>query len=213
MPASVSRVPMPESNRVSVSSTLRTNAIWKDLVKYDPYAPATNGKDIGCSGTRVEALQAKARELFALARMTGSIAARIPGACRKCNEVGHFAYQCKNMIRIADSPKESTGRAWEKVVNEEDEKKLCEELGIAQVEDGADDSTSTSAGDSPSPSKSGRRTSQSSPGHMFWYDPRALPPSRRTRSKEKKRGRPDDCDCKAQRKRHKQHHKRRHHRH
>ena len=37
MPATAGRVKMPHNNRVSTSSTLGTNAVWKDVIKYDPY--------------------------------------------------------------------------------------------------------------------------------------------------------------------------------
>lgn len=34
----VGRVRMPHNNRMSGSSALNTSAIWKDVIKYDPYA-------------------------------------------------------------------------------------------------------------------------------------------------------------------------------
>jgi hypothetical protein len=37
MPATAGRVKMPHNNRVHTSSTLGTNSVWKDVIKYDPY--------------------------------------------------------------------------------------------------------------------------------------------------------------------------------
>ena len=80
MPATAGWVRMPQSNRVAVSASLRTHAIWTDSVGYDPYAPekTANAED--------DALKDKAKELLTLARLTGTLSTHTPGACTKCNQ-------------------------------------------------------------------------------------------------------------------------------
>jgi hypothetical protein len=36
MPSTAGRVRMPANNKVVVSSSLNTSAVWRDVVKYDP---------------------------------------------------------------------------------------------------------------------------------------------------------------------------------
>jgi hypothetical protein len=48
MPATAGRVKMPANNRVSTSSTLNTHAVWKDVIKYDPYAAEGGGEAVRC---------------------------------------------------------------------------------------------------------------------------------------------------------------------
>ena len=39
MPATAGRARMPHNNRVDSSSALKMTGIWKNTIKYDPYAP------------------------------------------------------------------------------------------------------------------------------------------------------------------------------
>ncbi|XP_055388912.1 uncharacterized protein LOC129617954 [Condylostylus longicornis] len=50
-----------------------------------------------------EQIEEKARGLFALARLTGSSSSTTPGACRKCGQVGHLPFQCRNYLSLNDS--------------------------------------------------------------------------------------------------------------
>ena len=38
MPATAGRVRMPHNNRTHTSASLKTSGIWKNVIKYDPYA-------------------------------------------------------------------------------------------------------------------------------------------------------------------------------
>ncbi|KEP64943.1 UNVERIFIED_CONTAM: zinc knuckle domain-containing protein [Hammondia hammondi] len=138
MPATVTNVRMPDSNRVPVSSSLRTHAIWKDTVGHDPYAP-TGSESTAAADT---ALRDKAQELLVLARLTGSVASRTPGACPKCKQVGHLAYQCRNMLTGSTDAPDDAQLAFRRVQEkdeEEDDKKAREALGIATDSEESDD--------------------------------------------------------------------------
>ncbi|OEH76963.1 zinc knuckle domain-containing protein [Cyclospora cayetanensis] len=80
MPATAGWVKMPQSNRVAVSASLRTHAIWTDSVGYDPYAPEK------AAVPEDDSLKDKAKELLTLARLTGTLSTHTPGACTKCNQ-------------------------------------------------------------------------------------------------------------------------------
>ncbi|KYF49782.1 putative nucleic acid binding protein [Toxoplasma gondii ARI] len=209
MPASAGRVPMPEGNRVSVSSSLRTHAIWRDSVKYDPYAPASERGESKSKLIHLDELQLKARELFMLARLSGSIAPRVPGACRICHEVGHLPHQCRNMITISDRSEEAvaTQEAAVKVLVENDEKKLCESLGIA-YEAASDDGAHATGSLSETPSREGHSGPSSS--SLFWYNPLAYCDSHRSpdsKKGQKKRRRDDRHVKRKDLKKRKHHHK------
>ena len=82
MPATAGWVRMPQSNRVAVSASLRTHAIWTESVGYDPYAPEKQQE----AAAAEDALKDKAKELLTLARLTGTLSTHTPGACTKCNQ-------------------------------------------------------------------------------------------------------------------------------
>ncbi|CBZ52141.1 putative zinc knuckle domain-containing protein [Neospora caninum Liverpool] len=130
MPATVTNVRMPDSNRVPVSLTLRTHAIWRDTVGHDPYAPQGSENTAAADAS----LRDKAQELLVLARLTGSVASRTPGACAKCKQVGHLAYQCRNMLTGSTDAPDDAQLAFRRVQErdeEEDDKRAREALGIA----------------------------------------------------------------------------------
>ncbi|KAF8820312.1 putative nucleic acid binding protein [Cardiosporidium cionae] len=123
MPATAGRVRMPADNRLSVSASLKTSEIWQKSVGYDPYAPAE--QSLG----GVESLEnsEKAKGLFALARLTGASSSVTPGTCKKCGEVGHLSFQCRNTIQLR---KETTIRKptlSEVSAEDEDEEKVGNE--------------------------------------------------------------------------------------
>ncbi|PFH32922.1 zinc knuckle domain-containing protein [Besnoitia besnoiti] len=139
MPATVPHTRMPDSNRVPVSSTLRTHAIWRDTVGHDPYAPQA-GQEAAVDAS----LRDKAQELLVLARLTGSVASRTPGACPKCRQVGHLAYQCRNMLTGATDARDAAEEAFRRVQahdEEEDDKRARQALGIATDSEDSDDDT------------------------------------------------------------------------
>eukprot|EP01066_Platyproteum_vivax_P001728 Platyproteum_vivax@DN12187_c0_g1_i1.p1 len=100
MPATAGRVKMPMNNRLSTTASLGTHSIWQESVGYDPYAGNAEGKTAKDDGE----INAKAKGLFALARLTGSSTSYTPGACKLCGQVGHLKYQCRNMIKLDSAP-------------------------------------------------------------------------------------------------------------
>jgi hypothetical protein len=58
MPATAGRVKMPANNRQSTSGALKTNAIWQQVVGYDPYKGASEGSAAASESKKVSAEQA-----------------------------------------------------------------------------------------------------------------------------------------------------------
>lgn len=117
MPATAGRVRMPANNRVHSSAALQTHGIWQSAIGYDPYAPnkdeskdssqpkATNSEPEG------ENAYASFQGLLALARITGSNADEVRGACKKCGRVGHLTYQCRNFLSVKDDIRDKDSEA------------------------------------------------------------------------------------------------------
>uniref|UniRef100_A0A7S1FD03 CCHC-type domain-containing protein n=1 Tax=Noctiluca scintillans TaxID=2966 RepID=A0A7S1FD03_NOCSC len=104
MPATAGRVSMPNSNRLSVSDSLKTHEIWQSSVKYDPYA----GTDEDTGNTAIPELgeiNSSAKGLFRLAQLTGNSSTLAPGACKKCGQVGHLWFQCRNYMNVSKEEK------------------------------------------------------------------------------------------------------------
>lgn len=108
MPATAGRVRMPANNRVHSSAALQTHGIWQSAIGYDPYAPnkddSKNPSQPKSSNDEPEGENAYAsfQGLLALARITGSNADEVRGACKKCGRVGHLTYQCRNFLSVKD---------------------------------------------------------------------------------------------------------------
>ncbi|KAL3676276.1 hypothetical protein R1sor_026224 [Riccia sorocarpa] len=110
MPATAGRVRMPANNRVHNSAALQTHGIWQSAIGYDPYAPdqrhqadergGAPTKAVGGVGITEEQQNAydSFQGLLALARLTGSSADEVRGACKKCGRVGHLTFQCRNFL-------------------------------------------------------------------------------------------------------------------
>ncbi|KAL8271479.1 hypothetical protein Esti_004514 [Eimeria stiedai] len=127
MPATAGWVKMPQSNRVAVSASLRTHAIWTDSVGYDPYAPEKQEQS-----AEADALKDKAKELLTLARLTGTLSTHTPGACSKCGQVGHLSFQCRNDVTLAVSKEQTVAftSVLKQKEEEEDDERLRRALGI-----------------------------------------------------------------------------------
>mmetsp|Transcript_95165 Transcript_95165/g.297599 ORF Transcript_95165/g.297599 Transcript_95165/m.297599 type:complete len:476 (+) Transcript_95165:73-1500(+) len=112
MPATAGRVPMPNDNRLSVSDSLKTHDVWQKSVGYDPYA----GLDEGGAAALPEVgeINSSAKGLFRLAQLTGNSSTLAPGACKKCGQVGHLFFQCRNTMSMS-------GKMQAQVEEEEDE--------------------------------------------------------------------------------------------
>ncbi|CAD2094797.1 conserved Plasmodium protein, unknown function [Plasmodium vinckei brucechwatti] len=137
MPSKVGRVRMPANNRLPVSASLKTSEIWKKSVGYDPYASVEelNSK----KETKNEEINEKAQHLFNIARVTGNISTTIPGACTRCNHVGHLSYQCRNFINLDEYDIRNDMKE-----NEENELKERKNLGLISSTDSDSNSDSES---------------------------------------------------------------------
>ncbi|CAN1150481.1 CAX-interacting protein 4 [Linum perenne] len=112
MPATAGRVRMPANNRVHSSAALQTHGIWQSAIGYDPYAP---NKEDSKASVQPKASAAEPdgenaytsfQDLMALARITGSNADEVRGACKRCGRVGHLTYQCRNFLSAKETSKE-----------------------------------------------------------------------------------------------------------
>eukprot|EP00920_Eleutheroschizon_duboscqi_P017760 GHVT01042542.1.p1 GENE.GHVT01042542.1~~GHVT01042542.1.p1 ORF type:complete len:227 (-),score=72.45 GHVT01042542.1:1000-1680(-) len=134
MPATVGRMRMPADNRVSTSVSLKTSEIWQKSVGYDPYAPT----EVPADRNAEEAVE-KARGLFQLARLTGNTSSITPGACQKCNQLGHLSFQCRNMLAVSETAAGSLGKSQrhedDSEVDEEEERKERQRLGLLDSDD------------------------------------------------------------------------------
>eukprot|EP01029_Cantina_marsupialis_P028846 TRINITY_DN778077_c0_g1_i1.p1 TRINITY_DN778077_c0_g1~~TRINITY_DN778077_c0_g1_i1.p1 ORF type:complete len:270 (+),score=76.52 TRINITY_DN778077_c0_g1_i1:90-899(+) len=90
MPATVGRVRMPHDNRMHTASTLKTHAVWQQVVGYDPYAEANGEKEEEKNGE-------DSNEFFKMAREKGH-ATSGRGSCTRCGMPGHLTYQCRNAV-------------------------------------------------------------------------------------------------------------------
>ena len=112
MPATAGRVRMPANNWVHSSAALQTHGIWQSAIGYDPYAPnkddAKNSSMPSTSNAEPDAENAYAsfQGLLALARITGSNANEVRGACKKCGRVGHLTFECRNFLSVKDESKD-----------------------------------------------------------------------------------------------------------
>lgn len=98
---------MPANNRVHSSAALQTHGIWQSAIGYDPYAPNKDDKDKSSQKSSLpepegENAYASFQGLLALARITGSNADEVRGACKKCGRVGHLTFQCRNFLSAKD---------------------------------------------------------------------------------------------------------------
>jgi len=99
MPATAPRIKMPANNRMHSSAALRTTDMWSNVIG-DDFGKANDsagggGKGGDGGGNAYEMSQ----NLMALARLSGaSKGAANRGACKRCGEIGHLAFQCFNHV-------------------------------------------------------------------------------------------------------------------
>merc|ERR1712203_1132703 len=84
-------------NRLSTSGSLETHDVWKKSVGHDPYAGANEGGP-GMSIPEVGEINQSAKGLFRLAQLTGNSSTLAPGACKRCGQVGHLYFNCRNYL-------------------------------------------------------------------------------------------------------------------
>merc|ERR1712003_22711 len=102
-------------NRLSTSGSLQTHDVWTKSVGHDPYKGAGDA-DSGAMLQELGEINASARGLFRLAQLTGNSSTLAPGACKKCGQVGHLYFQCRNNMSIRGAVPNN-----EQMVEEEDE--------------------------------------------------------------------------------------------
>mmetsp|Transcript_15308 Transcript_15308/g.42272 ORF Transcript_15308/g.42272 Transcript_15308/m.42272 type:complete len:198 (-) Transcript_15308:334-927(-) len=157
MPATAGRVPMPNGNRLSVSDSLKTHDVWQKSVGYDPYAGSDELGSASSALPEVGEINSSAKGLFRLAQLTGNSSTLAPGACKKCGQVGHLYFQCRNYMSTASKKEEI-----EEALAEEEEDPPSDAFASSDSEDsdedgsqnGSDESSSDSSGDSDSDSDS-----------------------------------------------------------
>merc|ERR1712066_847343 len=71
-------------------------------IGHDPY----KGDDEGGQAALVETgeINSSAKGLFRLAQLTGNSSTLAPGACKRCGQVGHLYYQCRNTMSFSKKP-------------------------------------------------------------------------------------------------------------
>mmetsp|Transcript_118315 Transcript_118315/g.334335 ORF Transcript_118315/g.334335 Transcript_118315/m.334335 type:complete len:205 (-) Transcript_118315:81-695(-) len=164
MPATASRVSMPAGNRLSVSDSLNTHDVWQKSVGYDPYAGlGDEGASVGATLPDVGEINSSAKGLFRLAQLTGHSSTLAPGACKRCGQVGHLFFQCRNNFHIS-----KTAQAQEVEEDDEDDP-ASDAVETSEDDDDSDsdsddsdedpdsDSSSASDSDSDSSSSSGKK--------------------------------------------------------
>merc|ERR1712217_630012 len=82
---------------------------------HDPYAGADEGSG-GATLPEVGEINSSAKGLFRLAQLTGNSSTLAPGACKKCGQVGHLYFQCRNNMSIRGAQPKN-----EQMLEEEDD--------------------------------------------------------------------------------------------
>merc|ERR1712151_600577 len=95
-----------------------THDIWTQSVGHDPYKGAGDA-DSGAMLQELGEINASAKGLFRLAQLTGNSSTLAPGACKKCGQVGHLFFQCRNNYNLGKPGQKKN--PLEEPVEEEDE--------------------------------------------------------------------------------------------
>eukprot|EP00933_Yihiella_yeosuensis_P028296 TRINITY_DN2210_c3_g1_i1.p1 TRINITY_DN2210_c3_g1~~TRINITY_DN2210_c3_g1_i1.p1 ORF type:complete len:178 (+),score=65.81 TRINITY_DN2210_c3_g1_i1:78-611(+) len=139
---------MPPAGRLSTSDSLATHDVWKKTVGHDPYAGEDEGGgDVGIpEGGEINS---SAKGLFRLAQLTGNSSTLAPGACKRCGQVGHLYFQCRNNMRLK---KPDPNQQF--VAEDDDDDEEEEDAFPTSEEDDSDDSDSDSDSDDDSDEES-----------------------------------------------------------
>merc|ERR1712194_445590 len=128
-------------NRISTSDSLGTHEVWQKSVKYDPYAGENEGG--GTTMSEIGEINSSAKGLFRLAQLTGNSSTLAPGSCKRCGQVGHLYFQCRNWMSAASLSGDKNNQP----VPEEEEDDDPEDDALLS-DSGEDDSSSDSDSDS-----------------------------------------------------------------
>merc|ERR1712107_669204 len=138
MPATAPPVWRSANNRLSVSDSLKTHDVWQKSVGYDPYAgndEAANQAALVETGE----INSPAKGLFRLAQLTGNSSTLAPGACKRCGQVGHLFYQCRNNFKLGNKPNPNEQLLEEE---EDDEDPPSDAVESSEDDDSSDDDDS-----------------------------------------------------------------------
>merc|ERR1712226_704318 len=93
--------------------------------------------------TEVGEINSSAKGLFRLAQLTGNSSTLAPGACKKCGQVGHLFFQCRNNFAIKgakQNPNEQFVEDEEDDPDSDDFPSSSEEADSSDSSDSDDDS-------------------------------------------------------------------------
>merc|ERR1712029_167339 len=108
-------------------------------IGHDPYAGAGDEAPQGL--VEQGEINASAKGLFRLAQLTGHSSTLAPGACKKCGQVGHLYFQCRNWVKLKDRALHE-----EVVVEEEDSDAMPSSDDASSGDSSDDDSSGDSSG-------------------------------------------------------------------
>eukprot|EP00284_Hemiselmis_tepida_P012959 CAMPEP_0174934746 /NCGR_PEP_ID=MMETSP1355-20121228/50799_1 /TAXON_ID=464990 /ORGANISM="Hemiselmis tepida, Strain CCMP443" /LENGTH=298 /DNA_ID=CAMNT_0016181379 /DNA_START=66 /DNA_END=962 /DNA_ORIENTATION=+ len=139
MPATAPRIKMPANNRMHSSAALRTTDMWSNVIGDDfGKANDASGAAAGGSGQGNNAYE-MSQNLMALARLSGASKGDAKrGACKRCGEIGHLAFQCFNHVQ---AKKQVAGDISSTSSDEDDDEDDNKSIGSV--------SSTSSEGDSP----------------------------------------------------------------
>mmetsp|Transcript_27101 Transcript_27101/g.68294 ORF Transcript_27101/g.68294 Transcript_27101/m.68294 type:complete len:282 (+) Transcript_27101:3-848(+) len=101
MPATAPRIKMPANNRMHSSAALRTTDMWSNVIG-DDFGKANDaaGAAAAAGGSGQGNAYEMSQNLMQLARLSGASKGDAKrGACKRCGEIGHLAFQCFNHVQ------------------------------------------------------------------------------------------------------------------
>merc|ERR1712228_508020 len=140
---------MGNRERLSTPGSLSTSDVWQKSIGHDPYKGADEGQ--GNTLPEVGEINSSAKGLFRLAQLTGNSSTLAPGSCKRCGQVGHLYFNCRNYMM--DRKREAQQAQMEE--EEEDEPGSDEmESSDDDDDDSSDDSDEDSEDEDSSKSES-----------------------------------------------------------
>lgn len=110
---------MTNRERLSTSGSLETSAVWQKSIGHDPYKGADEGQ--GNTLPEVGEINSSAKGLFRLAQLTGNSSTLAPGSCKRCGQVGHLYFQCRNWMSAASLSGDKLNQPVPEVEEEDDD--------------------------------------------------------------------------------------------
>jgi len=166
MPATGNEGGKKAANRLSTSGSLETHDVWQKSIGHDPYAGQNEGEE---PHPATGEINSAAKGLFRLAQLTGQSSTLAPGACKRCGQVGHLYFNCRNFM-IKGGKKGTDEQQVEAEVEEEDDPDSDDlpssdsggsDSSDSDDSDDSDDESSDSDSDDKSSSSSGKKKKSS----------------------------------------------------